>query len=94
MATILLSNGKILADVIDPKNEYSERTYENSSWEDYNCMSFAFQKWDVWFHPCATDDQFECFLNNYTSEAYGENAGIEDEICYAREEIINYQAEA
>lgn len=94
MATILLSNGKMLADVIDPKNEYSERTYENSSWEDYNCMSFAFQKWGVWFHPCATDDQFERFLDNYTSEAYEENADIEDEICYAREEIMDYQAEA
>ena len=93
MATILLSNGKMLADVIDPINEYSERTYENSSWEDYNCMSFAFQKWGVWFHPCATDDQFECFLDHYTSED-DEDINAEDEICYTREEIINYRTEA
>lgn len=86
MATILLSNG-ILADVIDPKNEYSKRTYENSLWEDYNCMSFAFQKWGVWYHPCATDDQFERFYDHYSLES-GE-VNTEDEVYYTFEEISN-----
>jgi hypothetical protein len=92
MATILLSNGKMLADVIDPKNEYSERTYENSSWEDYNCLSFAFQKWGIWYHPCATDDQFECFYDHYSLES-GE-VNTEDEIYYTFEEISNCKIDA
>jgi hypothetical protein len=92
MATTLLSNGKILADVVDPLNEYSNRTYENSCWEDYNCMSFAFQKWGVWYHPCATDDQFERFYDHYSLES-GE-VNTEDEIYYTFEEISNCKIDA